>query len=106
MQQGWVLSSFYIGYVLTHIPGGILAQKYGGKWTLSLGILSSAIFTILTPIATIHGGYVALIVCRVLMGLSEGTKFPALSVLLASWVPERERSKLGSFVLGGGQVYT
>lgn len=49
--QGFILSSFYIGYVLTHIPGGIIAERYGGKWTLSLGILSTAIFTILTPLA-------------------------------------------------------
>lgn len=40
------------------------------------------------------------------MGLGEGTTFPALSVLLASWVPEKERSKIGSFVFGGGQVCT
>lgn len=46
----------------------------------------------------------ALIGLRILMGLGEGTTFPALSVLLASWVPEKERSKLGSFVFGGGQV--
>lgn len=95
MEQGWVLSSFYIGYVLTHVPGGLIAEKYGGKWTLSLGILSTAIFTILTPIITVNGGYVALVVLRVLMGLGEGTTFPALNVLLASWVPETERSKLG-----------
>lgn len=50
------------------------------------------------------GDYIALIVLRILMGLGEGTTFPALSVLLASWVPEKERSKLGSFVFGGGQV--
>lgn len=28
-QQGWILSSFYIGYVVTHIPGGIIAERYG-----------------------------------------------------------------------------
>lgn len=54
-QQGWILSSFYIGYVLTHVPGGVIAEKYGGKWTLSLGILSTAIFTLLTPFAVQHG---------------------------------------------------
>lgn len=56
-QQGYILSSFYIGYVLTHVPGGMIAEKYGGKWTLSLGILSTAIFTILTPIAVELGMY-------------------------------------------------
>lgn len=33
-----------------------------------------------------------------------GTTFPALSALLASWIPLTERSKLGSLVFGGGQV--
>lgn len=81
-----------------------MAERFGGKWTLSLGILSTAIFTALTPVTAVYGGYIALIVLRVLMGLGEGTTFPALSVLLASWVPEKERSKLGSLVFGGGQV--
>lgn len=103
-QQGWILSSFYIGYVVTHIPGGVLAEKFGGKWVLSLGIFSTAIFTFLTPLAIEYGGYIALIILRILMGIGEGTTFPALSVLLAVWVPARERSKLGSLVLGGGQI--
>lgn len=51
------MSSFYVGYVLTHVPGGVIAEKYGGKWTLSLGILSTAIFTILTPFAVEHGTF-------------------------------------------------
>lgn len=54
-QQGWILSSFYIGYVITHVPGGVIAEKYGGKWTLSLGILSTAVFTALTPICVEKG---------------------------------------------------
>lgn len=102
--QGWILSSFYIGYVLTHVPGGVLAERFGGKYTLGLGILSTAIFTLLTPLAVESGGAYALIALRILMGLGEGTTFPALSVLLASWVPVNERSKVGSFVFGGGQV--
>lgn len=99
-----ILSSFYIGYMLTHIPGGILAERFGGKWTLGLGILSTAAFTVLTPITVEKGGANGLIALRILMGLGEGTTFPALSALLASWVPEKERSKIGSFVFGGGQV--
>lgn len=52
------------------------------------------------------GGAPWLIALRFLEGLGEGTTFPALSALLATWVPLKERSKLGSFVFGGGQVGT
>ncbi|XP_075148898.1 putative inorganic phosphate cotransporter [Haematobia irritans] len=104
--QGFILSSFYIGYIITHLPGGLLAEKFGGKWTLSLGILSTAIFTIFTPLAINLGGSTGLIALRILMGLGEGTTFPALSVLLSRWVPINERGKLGALVLGGGQIGT
>lgn len=52
------------------------------------------------------GGSNALIALRFLEGLGEGTTFPALSALLATWIPLKERSKLGSFVFGGGQIGT
>jgi MFS transporter, ACS family, solute carrier family 17 (sodium-dependent inorganic phosphate cotransporter), other len=84
--QGWILSAFFWGYVITHIPAGCMAQTFGGKYTLSLGILSTAIFTLLTPLAIEKGGSVGLIVVRVLEGLGEGTTFPALSALLATYV--------------------
>lgn len=102
--QGLILSAFYWGYVLTHLPGGYLAERFGGKYTLSLGILSTAIFTLLTPVVVEWGDSTWLVVLRVLQGLGEGTTFPALSALLAMWIPLKERSKLGSLVFGGGQV--
>lgn len=50
------------------------------------------------------GGYYALISLRILMGLAGGVAYPALTVFLAAWIPEKERGLLGSIVLGGGQV--
>ena len=35
--RGWVLSSYYIGYILTQIPSGWIAKRYGAKWTLEIG---------------------------------------------------------------------
>lgn len=62
--------SFFWGYVITQLPGGILSTKYGGKWTLGLGLLITAIFAILTPIlARIHVNL--LILARVIQGLGE-----------------------------------
>lgn len=105
-RQGLILSAFFWGYVITHIPGGYLAEKFGGKWILSLGILSTSIFTLLTPLAIDVGGDTLLILLRFFEGLGEGTTFPAVSALLSQWIPLEERSKYGSLVFGGGQVGT
>ncbi|XP_058791446.1 sialin-like [Phymastichus coffea] len=104
--QGIILSSFYWGYVLTHLPGGMMAEKFGGKYTLGIGILLTAVFTLLTPNAVDWGGAPALIVLRVLMGLGEGTTYPAVNVMLAQWTPPEERSKTGSFVYAGAPLGT
>lgn len=82
--QGIILSSFYWGYVLTHLPGGMLSEKFGGKYSLGLGILSTSIFTLLTPLAVQIGDSTALIIVRILMGLGEGVTFPALNTMVFS----------------------
>lgn len=104
--QSLILSSFYWGYVITHLPGGMLAERFGGKYTLGLGMLSTAIFTLLTPVVTKWSEATGLIVLRILMGLGEGTTFPALNVLLAQWTPPEERSVIGSMVFAGAQLGT
>lgn len=105
-EQGIILSSFYWGYIVTHLPGGMLAEKFGGKYSLGLGILSTALFTLLTPVAVEWGEATALIVLRILMGLGEGTTFPALNAMLAQWTPPGERSTIGSLVFAGALLGT
>lgn len=104
ISQGIILASFYWGYIVTHLPGGMLAERFGGKYCLGLGILSTAAFTLFTPTAVEWGGMTALVVLRVLMGLGEGTTFPAVNVMLAQWTPPEERSKIGSLVFAGAQL--
>ncbi|EEB15031.1 sialin, putative [Pediculus humanus corporis] len=101
--QSIILGAFYYGYVITHMPGGIVADHFGGKYTLGLGILCTAIFTLLVPLAA-KSGVVWLIVARVITGFGEGTTFPALNVLLARWIPLEERGFLGSLVFAGSQI--
>ncbi|TSK22712.1 Sialin [Bagarius yarrelli] len=91
--QGWILGSFFYGYIFTQVPGGYMARKYGAKWLLGLGILGTVIFTLLTPVAADLGaGY--LIAVRVLEGIGEGVTFPAMHAMWASWAPPLERSRL------------
>ncbi|XP_017065343.2 sialin [Drosophila eugracilis] len=102
--QSLVIMAFYAGYVLTHIPGGRLAERYGGKWVLGVAILTSGMLTLLTPTAVRRGGPYVLVGVRLLVGLCEGPCFPAVSALLAQWVPDQERGMLASCVLSGGEI--
>ncbi|XP_026752401.2 putative inorganic phosphate cotransporter [Galleria mellonella] len=102
--QGLILSGFYYGYAATQVPGGYLAEKFGGKWTLGVGLLSTALFTFLTPIVIRVGGATWLFILRVLQGMGEGPTMPALMIMLARWVPPHERSFQGALVFGGAQI--
>jgi len=57
--------------MVTQIPGGIMAEKYGGKWVFAIGILLTDLFCVLTPVAARYGGSGAMIAMRILTGLSE-----------------------------------
>lgn len=69
-EQGIVLGAFFYGYVLTQIPGGRLAERFGAKWLYGVGVLATALLTLLTPLAAKWSIY-AFVVLRVLMGLGE-----------------------------------
>ena len=72
--QGWILGSFFYGYIITQIPGGYFARQVGGKLLLGFGILGTAVFTLFTPLAADWGvGF--LIAVRALEGLGEVTFF-------------------------------
>lgn len=103
--QGWILGSFFYGYIITQIPGGYVASKVGGKLLLGFGILGTAVFTLFTPIAA-DFGVGALIVLRALEGLGEGVTFPAMHAMWSSWSPPLERSKLLSISYAGAQLGT
>ncbi|XP_063486103.1 sialin isoform X11 [Symphalangus syndactylus] len=98
--QGWILGSFFYGYIITQIPGGYIASKIGGKLLLGFGILGTAVLTLFTPIAA-DLGVGPLIVLRALEGLGEGVTFPAMHAMWSSWAPPLERSKLLSISYAG-----
>ncbi|XP_059045350.1 putative inorganic phosphate cotransporter [Achroia grisella] len=102
--QGLILSGFYYGYAVTQVPGGYLAERFGGKWILGVGLLSTAIFTFLTPIVVNVGGATWLFILRFLQGMGEGPTMPGLMLILARWIPPQERSLHVALVFGGAQI--
>lgn len=68
--QGIVLGSFFYGYVLTQVPGGRMAELFGGKLVFGLGVLMTALFTLLSPVAA-YINFPLFIAVRVLEGMGE-----------------------------------
>ncbi|XP_077598954.1 sialin [Stigmatopora nigra] len=99
--QGWLLGAFFFGYLCTQIPGGYLAGRYGGSLFLGLGVLCTAVLTVLTPLAA-EWGPAWLFALRALEGLGEGVTFPAMMSMWARWAPPLERSRLISLSGNGG----
>ena len=113
---GYILASFFVGYLPFQIPGGLLAKKWNAHAVFGLGVAATSIFTLLLPLAatgTLGGtgsiglwGNVPIMLLRCLMGAGESVTFPALYALFQQWIPRDERSSIVSFVRAGAPLGT
>ena len=90
--KGFVLSSFFIGYILLQVVSGTLANRYGGKVVLGVAVVWWSVFTMLTPPAA-RVSLAALIGARIALGLGEAAVFPASINMVGRWVPVASRSR-------------
>ncbi|KAI3843049.1 hypothetical protein MKX03_018304 [Papaver bracteatum] len=97
---GLIQSSFFWGYLLTQIIGGIWADKIGGKRVLGFGVVWWSLATVLTPIAA-RLGLPFLLMMRAFMGIGEGVAMPAMNNILSKWIPVNERSRSLALVYSG-----
>lgn len=86
---GVILGAFGLGYAVTTLIGGFAVDRYGARlvltvaavlWSLSIGATASA------------SGFALLYAARLLLGVSEGPNFPALTGAVSHWLPPRERT--------------
>lgn len=100
-QTGIVLSSFFLGYAIMQIPGGLLADKFGAKKVLLGAVIFWSIFTGLTAIAW---SLAALVVIRFLFGIGEGGFQPSAAKIISTSFPTNERGKAMSILLSSGAI--
>lgn len=72
--QGLILAAYFIGYMVTEIPGGILSLRFGSRIVIDIAILIGSIFTLLIPVLSrLHWG--ALFACRLIVGAAHVINF-------------------------------
>ncbi|XP_074644338.1 vesicular glutamate transporter 2-like [Tubulanus polymorphus] len=98
-QQGFVLSSFFYGYVITQIPGGYLAHRFGGKIVFGTGVAVSGVLSLLAPLCAAN--MYLLIANRFTQGFFLGVCTPSVYGIMRHWVTQDERTKLMTSSLSG-----
>ncbi|XP_047476944.1 sialin-like [Penaeus chinensis] len=98
--QGLILAAYFYGYIFTQVPGGWVAEKFSAKHVFGVGALLNALCALLCPLAS-KASYIVLVALRIVMGIAGGVTLPGMHVLIASWAPPQERSKIASTIYAG-----
>ncbi|KAA5835132.1 MFS transporter [Saccharopolyspora hirsuta] len=97
-QQGLLLSAFGWTYAAMQIPGGWLVDRIRPRVLYPLCLV---LWSLATLFMGVVGGFVALIVLRLLVGACEAPAYPINSRVATVWFPERERATAIGFYTSG-----
>ncbi|XP_059142430.1 sialin-like [Physella acuta] len=100
--QGLLLGSFFWGYLVLQVPGGMLSERYGPRRVVMYTMMPAAVLGLISPVSARVSPYFFLVI-RVLIGVGESALYPAAQALFARWSPPSERSRLVGVSLSGGQ---
>ncbi len=87
-QAGAYMSAFYIGYIITQIPAGVLADRFGVRVIVALSLVLEGISTFLMGYITNYDQGFAL---RLATGLGAGAVYGACARALMEWFRPEER---------------
>lgn len=96
-QMGGFMSAFYLGYVLTNLPGGLLTDKLGYRKVILGTLLALGLTTLLFSMVT---NYNAGFIIRVLAGIGSGATFSACLRAIFEWFPKNKGMATGILQTG------
>jgi MFS transporter, ACS family, glucarate transporter len=107
IQMGQIFSSFLIGYAIFQIPGGLFADRYGTRITLSVSALLWGACTLLTGFvpAPLHvaasTSFILLWLARFLLGCAEATTYPVGALAVHHWILPQRQGFANSMMFAG-----
>ncbi|MFE7583166.1 MFS transporter [Streptomyces gardneri] len=100
-QQGFVVSAFFLAYALCQIPGGMLADRFGGRRVTLWALLAWSVFTALTGFAW---SFAVLLALRFAFGVAEGVFPPAAMKVLVERTRPEERMGANGTVMSSNAI--
>src|SRR4051794_31702758 len=97
-QQGLLLSAFGWTYAALQLPGGWLVARIPPR---ALYPACLVLWSVATVLMGVVGGFVALIVLRLMVGTFEAPAYPINNRVATAWFPERERATTIGFYTSG-----
>jgi ACS family D-galactonate transporter-like MFS transporter len=97
-QQGLLLSAFGWTYAALQIPGGWLVDRVPPRVLYPICLVLWSLATVLMGVI---GGFVALIILRLMVGAFEAPAYPINNRVATAWFPERERASAIGFYTAG-----
>lgn len=104
VDESYIKAGFYAGYLITHVPGGWLADKIGARHVLGTCLAISSLLTFFYPWSLESNSTAVAVAMRVLIGLAQGPIVPSVSTFIQCWVPRHQRSTLGGIAYGGSNL--
>ena len=89
-QFGIIFAAFLWGYTVLQLPGGYLADRFGGK-LIPILCLCWSVATFITPLGA--ASFPLMLGLRFLVGAFEAPIVPAMSITNAAWVPRHELAR-------------
>ncbi|RTE81592.1 hypothetical protein BHE90_003917 [Fusarium euwallaceae] len=81
------ISMFYVGYIISQIPANVIMAKGSPRILMPCCMLAWSATTICMPAITQGWGF---ILCRFIVGVTEGPFVPAVSLMTSSWYTKHE----------------
>ncbi|PYT77487.1 MAG: MFS transporter [Acidobacteria bacterium] len=103
VRLGLVFSIFLFGYAIFQTPAGWLADRFGPRRMLTLGLVLWGVFSALTAAIphNLANAVLILAVIRFLLGAGESVMFPASNQFVARWIPSNERGAANGIIFAG-----
>ncbi|XP_040167226.1 putative inorganic phosphate cotransporter [Anopheles arabiensis] len=103
--QSHILGAYFYGYLLTSLPAGPLAERYGPQRLIGYSFLLCAIVTALFPLLAAIDVW-CVIAGRFMIGFLSGFVYPTLHNVISRWIPPNEKSKAVACIAGGSTFGT